>query len=105
MTDDGIEFAGVFFSEGGHDHAGFPGIFVFNDVAFALQPVQGTAHRGTAHGEMTRKVGFDDPRAGGKPAVNDEFTDFVEGFSQAVPIMVILRANGPFIAGDVGWHG
>lgn len=61
VSDDGIEFAGVFLGEGRNHHARLAHVSVFDHVTFAQQPVQGTSDWSAAHGEVLRQIGFDDP--------------------------------------------
>lgn len=59
---------------------------MLNHVPFALEPGKSTADRSSAHGKMPCQVPFDNPGPRRKPAVNDQFADFVEGLSQTITV-------------------
>ena len=54
--DDEIEFIRVLFRQRGNDHARFADVAVFENISFALQPVDGAANRSSTHIEPFGEV-------------------------------------------------
>ncbi len=111
-ADDEIEFAGVFLGERGDDHTGFADLALLEDVAFALQPVDGTSDGSAAHVEAFGQIGLDDPGSGRHFAVHDEFADLLKGGEQTGSVLglisLVTRCRGTCAAFQLallGWAG
>lgn len=111
-ADDEIELAGVFLGERGDDHAGFADLALLEDVAFALQPVDGAPDGSAAHVEAFGQISLDDPGAGRHFAVHDELANLLKGGEQAGSVFCLVslvpRCGGAcatFQLALLGWAG
>jgi hypothetical protein len=50
------------------------------------------------------EIRFDDPGAGGEAAVDDQFPNLIESFSQAVAIVIVSGPNYGSWSYFLGWH-